>query len=181
MQLYLDVRSQAYPRQEAVNQAGVALPYHDERQRHYVSIFGKLAFRRPYFYRKEVGGYSPLDAALGLGADSYSDFLRELHEELGVQVAFDKIGRLLGRLLDLHLSKRCLQAFLETDAATVDDVLATLVNEEKTATDQPEASRHQPQHKQLWGTLAGKQVALDRLQRQVAKRDGNHIQRFRRH
>ena len=245
MQLYLDVRSQAYPRQEAVNQAGVVLPYHSERQRDYVSIFGKLALNRPYFYRKEVGGYSPLDAVLGLGADSYSDFLRELHEELGVQVAFDKTVGLLGRLLDLHLSKRCLQAFIETDAAdvaayyeqrppppvaeeaailvvqadgkgvpmvkasqssqkvrlkrgearsrkkavvvtslytiqpaprTVDEVLATLVNEEKTATDQPKASRHQPQHKQLWGTLAGKPAALDRLHRQVAKRDGNHIQ-----
>ena len=36
--------------------------------------------------------------------------------------------------------------------------------------------RSQPQNKQIWATLAGKDAALARLATQVAKRDGAHIQ-----
>jgi hypothetical protein len=54
----------------------------------------------------------------------------------------------------------------------VDEVLTSLLQEgqEKETT-----SRSRPQHKQLWGTLAGKSAALDRLQDEVEKRRGGHI------
>ena len=54
------------------------LRYHRDTVRHYYSIFGKITFERPYFYTKDVGKCVPLDEALSLGADGYSDLLREL-------------------------------------------------------------------------------------------------------
>jgi hypothetical protein len=242
MQLYFDIRSQRSGRQEAVNQNGERFPYHSEKSRDYYSIFGKLEIERPYFYRKGIGGYSPLDAELGLGEDSYSDFLRELHDELGVHIPFGQAVEIVGRLLDIGLSKRCIQQFIETDAAdvaayyeqkpppAVEEEGAILViqadgkgvpvikgsaNKEKVRLNRGEArskkkavtatalytiqpaprtvaevvtsllqdgqeiettSRSRPQHKQIWGTLAGKAAALDRLQGEVAKRLGDHIQ-----
>ncbi len=44
--------------------AGVERPYHSERTRPYLSIFGRVVFARPYFYRKGVGGATPVDALL---------------------------------------------------------------------------------------------------------------------
>lgn len=58
---------------------------------------------------------------------------------------------------------------------SAEEVLQSLFAAEKTAGPAP-APRHRPQHKQIWGTLAGKPAALDRLRQQVAKRDGAHIQ-----
>lgn len=242
MQLFFDIRSQGSSRKEAVNGQGERLPYHSEKGRDYYSIFGELEINRPYFYRKGAGGYSPLDAELGLGEGSYSDILRELHEELGVYIPFGKEVAIIERLLGIGLSKRCVQAFIESDAAdaaayyeqkpappveeegsilviqadgkgipiikasakknkvrlkrgearskkkavtatalytiqpaprTVAEVVASLLEEgsEKTS-----ANRAKPQHKQLWGTLDGKPAALDRLQSEVDKRMGDHIQ-----
>ena len=44
--------------------AGVERPYHSERTRPYLSIFGRVVFARPHFYRKGVGGATPVDALL---------------------------------------------------------------------------------------------------------------------
>jgi len=242
MQLFFDMRSQTYPRKEAVNGAGKTLPYHSEKSRDYFSIFGELAIIRPYFYRKNEGGYSPLDAELGLGKDSYSDFLRELHDELSVHIPFAKEVKIVNRFLGIRLSTRCAQQFVEIDAAdaeayykqkspppveeeasvlalqadgkgvpiikasankdkvrlkrgearsrkkavtataiytiqpaprSVDDVMASLLKEGETKTD---LNRSRPQHKQIWGTLQGKDAALDRLQGEVEKRMGDHNQ-----
>ncbi len=49
--------------------AGVERPYHGERTRAYLSIFGRLAVARPYFYRNGVGGVAPVDALLSPAAD----------------------------------------------------------------------------------------------------------------
>ncbi|MCA9901576.1 MAG: ISKra4 family transposase [Anaerolineales bacterium] len=242
MQLFFDIRSEAYPREKAVNQSDQTLLYHSEKSRSYHSIFGELCINRPYFYSKGQGGYSPLDAELGLGEDSYSDFLRELHDELGVHISFDKEVSIIERLLGISLSKRVVQQFIATDAAdvaayyeqkppppvteegailvvqadgkgvpiirasankdkirlkrgearskkkavtatalytiepaprTVEEVIASLLEQEpeKTST-----SRSKPQHKQLWGTLAGKPAALDCLQGEVDKRSTDHSQ-----
>jgi hypothetical protein len=242
LQLFLDLRSQASPRIEAVNQKGESLPYHSEKSRDYYSIFGELEINRPYFYHKGLGGYSPLDGELGLGEASYSDLLRELHEELGVYLPFGQEVAILERLLGIGLSKRCIQAFISSDAAaaatyyeqkppppveeegsilvaqadgkgvpiikgsankdkvrlnrgqarskkkavtvtalytiqpaprTVEEVVSSLLEEKAEKTT---AARARAQHKQLWGTLAGKAAALDRLQGEVDKRTADHIQ-----
>lgn len=244
LQLFFDTRSQAYPRKEAVNQAGETLPYHSEKSRDYVCIFGELEINRPYFYKKGAGGYSPLDADLGLGEDSYSDFLKELHDELSVYMPFDRGVEIIERLLSIGLSKRCVQQFIANDAAdvasyyeqkpappvaeeasilvvqadgkgvpiikasankdkvrlkrgearskkkavtatalytiqpavrTVAEVVDSLLEE---AQEKSTTSRSRPQHKQLWGTLDGKPAALNRLQGEVDKRMGDHIQHY---
>jgi hypothetical protein len=243
MQLFLSYRSQIHQREHVLGEKAEEIPYHSERKRNYYSVFGKLAYQRPYFYRHGSGGRSPLDAALGMGADSYSDFLRELHEELSAHVPYEKTQTLLGRLLGIHLSKRVQQQLVRTDAAdvdayyeqklappaneeasilvaqadgkgvplvrpsqnsgkvrlrrgearsrkkavvvtalytiqpalrTADDVLRTLLREAD-ETERQLPTRYRPQHKEIRGTLQGKDVALGRLAQQVAKRDGEHI------
>lgn len=243
MLLFLAYRSHIYPREAIVSAEGERIPYHSERTRTYYSVFGKLNFARPYFYR-DGAGHLPLDAALGLAADRYSDFLRELYEELSAYLPYRKTGQLLGRLLDINLSQRVQQQLVGTDAADVDayyqqkaapavseeaailvaqadgkgvpivrpsknkqkvrlrrgearsrkkavvvtalytiapaprsadEVLASLLSQEVATSPAPSSPRYGPQHKQIRGTLAGKQVALSRLAQARAKREGAHI------
>ena len=119
LQLFLELRSANYPRQAATRADGLTLPYHSEKPRDYFSIFGPLEIIRPYFYQKGEGGHSPLDAELGLGEDCYSDFVHELHAELGVHTPFERAVALVTRWLGIGLSTRCVQQFMETDAADV--------------------------------------------------------------
>lgn len=245
MLLFLTYRSQRHQRQAVYSAEGKRIPYHSERRRRYYSVFGCLAFARPYFYRGSDEGHSPLDAALGLAADCYSDFLRELHEELCIHVPYEKTQQFLGRLLDIRLSKRVQQQFVASDASdveayyeqkdapapeleevilvaqadgkgvpivrpsktshkvrlrrgearsrkkavvvtalytiapaprTAEDVLRTLLQQEVDEADTKSPARYEPQHKEIRGTLQGKDVALERLAQQIAKRDGTHIQ-----
>jgi hypothetical protein len=62
---------------------------------------------------------------------------------------------------------------IEPTPRSVDDVMASLLKEGETKTT---LHRSRPQHKQIWGTLQGKDAALNRLQNEVSKRTGNHIQ-----
>jgi len=244
MQMFLIYRSEIHQREAIINAEGTRVPYYGERKRDYYSIFGKLQCQRPYFYRRGSGGASPLDAALGLAEDSYSDFLREVHEELSVYVPYETTAGMVGRLLRIRLSKRVQQHFLSSDAAdvdayyeqkaapepaeeaailvaqadgkgvpivrpsktsekvrlrrgearsrkkaamvtslytirpaprTADDVLQTLLDAEKGEEKTPPA-RYRPRHKQIRGTMKGKDVALRRLAQAVAEREGGHIQ-----
>lgn len=59
--LFFVMRSQACSRESLLWGHGQELPYHRDTKRDYFSIFGKLAVWRPYFYKKGVGGQSPLD------------------------------------------------------------------------------------------------------------------------
>lgn len=245
MQLFFEFSSQAAQRNELYTEEGRRLPYHSDRNRKYLSIFGELKISRPYFYRTGVGQQIPLDVTLGLGSDCYSDFLREVHEEISMYVPYEKTEQLLGRLLGMQLSKRALQQFVVADAPDVEsyyeqqeppaatdeasilviqadgkgvpmvrpsgtgqkvrlrrgearsrkkianvtalytikaaprmpeEVLRSLLgHEEGEEVPSWSSERHRPQNKQLWATLASKQSALERLTRQVHKREGAHI------
>ncbi len=96
------------------------LPYHSEHRRHYFSIFGKLAFWRPYFYRQGRGGARPLDQELALGADCYSDLLRELVEYLGVGSTYAKVADCFARILGLELSTQAISDLVAEDAGDVE-------------------------------------------------------------
>jgi len=100
--------------------AGVERPYHDERTRPYLSLFGRVEVSRPYVYRMGVGGRAPVDALLSLPPTVCVDLVRETAEELGVGEAYHKGVGVLRRLLGLALSTRTLRAQVAEDAPAVD-------------------------------------------------------------
>jgi hypothetical protein len=241
--LFFVIRAQNSSREPLQTKDGQELPYHSEKKRTYFSIFGKLPFWRPYFYANGAAGQSPLDAELSLGADRYSDFLREMSEYLGVYIAYNKVIEVEERFLGLKLSTRVLQQLIAIDATDVEafyaqkpapapdeeaeilvlqadgkgvpivletsrepkvrlgkgekrgrkkEAIVTTVYTIAGAPRTPEevvasffhqgqdtdsqtvpAKRPKPQHKHIWATL--KDVALDRLAKQVAVRQGDHI------
>lgn len=117
--LFFTLRSQQSSRETFTTAAGVSLPYHRDTKRDYVSIFGKLPIWRPYFYQVGAGSACPLDAALSLGEDSYSDMLREIGEYLGVYGVYHKVCDIIERFLGLRLSSRVVQDQILTDAVDV--------------------------------------------------------------
>lgn len=120
LQLFFVMRSQACSRQAIQTETGQALSYHRDTPREYFSIFGKVSFERPYFYKRGIGGQTPLDAELSLGEDCYSDLLREVSEYLGVYSVYGKTSDILNRVLELNLSTRALQQNIAADAADVE-------------------------------------------------------------
>jgi hypothetical protein len=121
LSLFFALRSERSSRDTYITEKGTELPYHADRKRNYLSIFGKIAVSRPYFYTPSAGSACPLDAELSLGEDSYSDMLREMAEYLGVYGAYHKAADMLARFFGLHLSSRALQAQVLTDAPDVTD------------------------------------------------------------
>jgi hypothetical protein len=119
MLLFFALRSEQAARDTHQKVRGVMLPYLAERRRQYFSIFGKLAFWRPYFYRPGTGGASPLDQDLALGDGCYSDLLRELAEYLGVGTPYAKVADCFSRLLGLDLSTQAIRAMVAEDACDV--------------------------------------------------------------
>jgi hypothetical protein len=120
LQLFFVMRTQASSRQSIQVQTGQELPYHRDTTREYFSIFGKMSFERPYFYKKGVSGQIPLDAELSLGTTCYSDLLREVSEYLGVYTVYGKTSDILERVLELNLSTRALQQNIAEDAAEIE-------------------------------------------------------------
>jgi len=117
--LFFAQQSQNSTRDTFTTPEGACLPYHRDSKRTYLSVFGKVPIWRPYFYQLGGGSACPLDAALGLGEDSYSDMVRELAEYLGVYSVYHKTAEILERIFGLHLSTRTIQAQVLADAAQV--------------------------------------------------------------
>lgn len=240
--LFFVMRSKNASRDPIILENGQELPHHDEKERTYFSIFGKLPLERPYFYRWENGGQILLDAELSLGSDQYSDLLRDMAEHLGVYIAYNKSANILERFLDIGLSTRVFEKMMAEDSQEVEayyeqkpapnsdteaeilviqadgkgvplileeptqpqvrlgkgqkrgkkkEAIVTSVYTIGTAPRTPKEvvasffkretdnislrKRQKPQNKHVWATLAGKDVALDRLMKYVAPRLGSHI------
>ena len=120
LRLYFVHQASQHTAQSVVSTDGQSLPYHSEKGRSYHSIFGRVCFRRRYYYR-EGGGFFPLDAALNLPPKGTSDLLREWQEQLGVLGAYHKAGDLLARLLGVSTSTRALAEQIGEDAKQVSD------------------------------------------------------------
>lgn len=118
--LFFAMRAQHAMREPMVLEDGQNLPYHSEKKRSYYSIYGKLTIERPYFYKQGHGGRTPLDAELSLGADSYSDLLRDMSEYLGVQMAYNKSDDILNRFLGISVSTRVFKKMMAEDAEDVE-------------------------------------------------------------
>lgn len=122
--LFFVMRSEACSHESIQTRAGQILPYERDTKRVYYAIFGKLPLYRAYFYHQGIGGEIPLDAALGLGEDRYSDLLRETSDYLGVYNVYHKTGDILARLLGLKLSTGAIESNLAADAADVESYYA---------------------------------------------------------
>jgi len=118
LQLFIATRVEAEAHGEHHREDGRVLPYHSQQPANYFSVFGKVTFRRAYFYR---AGQSccPLDAALSLPARCYSDFLMELAGLLAVDGVFDKALEMLGKFLGLALPKLALETWVREESALV--------------------------------------------------------------
>lgn len=120
LMLFFIMRSQAASRQSFKMGDGNEWVYPRDTSRTYFSIFGKVRFTRPYFYRKGEGGRTPLDEELSLGENCYSDLVREIHDYLSVYGVYHKTCDILERILGLRLSTRVVQTNLGEDAAEVE-------------------------------------------------------------
>ncbi len=119
--LFFQMRTQACDREPITRTDGQQLPYHNEQKRTYFSVFGVIPVWRPYFYKTGVGGETPLDAELSLGADRYSDLLRDLSEYLAVYVpSYGQGMELLGRIFSFQVSTRSVQKMVIEDGADVE-------------------------------------------------------------
>lgn len=124
LMLFFVIRSEACSRDPIQSATGAILPYQRDTKRVYYSIFGKLPLYRPYFYKKGVGAETPLDGALGLGEDRYSDLLREVSDYLGVYNVYHKTGDILARLPGLKVSTGAIESNMADDAADVESYYA---------------------------------------------------------
>ncbi|MEK7784845.1 MAG: ISKra4 family transposase [Chloroflexota bacterium] len=98
--------------------------YHSQKERDYFSFFGKLTFARAYFYSKRHGGKSPLDEALSVPEQCYSDLLTESAELLAVEGSYAKGLRVLARLLDIDLSEAAVEMTAAEHAQAVETFYA---------------------------------------------------------
>jgi len=98
---------------------GVRLPYHSDKERTYLSIFGALEIERAYFWEKGQKGVTPLDAELSLPETRYSYLLQEFGEMIGVGQAFDKVTDYLQRLLGVTFWKQGVQKVAKQAASSV--------------------------------------------------------------
>lgn len=121
LQLFFVMRSKTCSGETMRSDDNKILRYHRDTVRHYSSIFGKITFERPYFYNKNVGKCIPLDEALNLGTDGYSDLLREL-SGVDVDSVYEKTADIfyLQTLAGLSLSTRDLQQNVAEDSVDVE-------------------------------------------------------------
>jgi hypothetical protein len=124
LMLFFVMRSDACSGDPIQRASGAILPYEQDTKRICYSIFGKVPLYRTYFYKKGVGGETPLDAALGLGEDGYSDLLRDVSDYLGVYNVYHKSGDILARLLGLKLLTGAIESNIADDAVDVESYYA---------------------------------------------------------
>jgi hypothetical protein len=98
---------------------GTLLAYHDQRPISYYSIFGKLSLRRHYFVAPGHDGCCPLDAALSLPQQCYSDLLREWTDYDATDGAYRETASTIARILGLELSVAALETNVCQDAQDV--------------------------------------------------------------
>lgn len=119
LRLFFVQRASARPSEPVHAPDGARLKYHDMRQTTYFSVFGKVQFRRHYFYAPGHEGVCPLDAELSLPPRCYSDLLRDWAEYCVTDESYDASNQVLKRILGLSVSKLALETSVEEDAADV--------------------------------------------------------------
>jgi len=120
LRLYFRQQDRLIAPETVTTPEGKELPFHSDKQRTYLSIFGQVAFSRRYYYLPGKG-HCPLDATLNLPPSGPSDLLREWQERLGMYGSYQKVTRDLAELLGQRVSTRQVQHEIAEDASLVAD------------------------------------------------------------
>lgn len=93
------------------------------RRREYTSIFGTLSLQR-YVYAKRKGAkitFVPVDARLGLPESKFSYLLQDWDQSIAMEEPFEKVGKLIERILGLEQHVDSVERMNRQMAQTVDD------------------------------------------------------------
>jgi hypothetical protein len=105
--------------QDRVGDEGRELRLHSWKARRYISVFGETQIERPYFWRRGQAGQFPMDEALSLPDDIYSDVLREQADLLSGTMAYGQASAVIEKLLGRSLSPSVLRRLVERDGREV--------------------------------------------------------------
>ncbi len=81
------------------------LPYHLDKEKTYLSIFGEVAINRAYYWSKGEKGYFPLEAELNLPDRRYSYLLDKWVQSTIVEETYEKAVGRFTELLGIPVSK----------------------------------------------------------------------------
>jgi hypothetical protein len=119
LRLFFEHRAVARPSGPVVAPDGTVLGYHDRRPVTYLSVFGKVVFRRHAFTAPGQAVVCPLDAELSLPERCYSDLLREWSGFGSAEGSFREVAASLERILGWPLSVQALETTAREDAIDV--------------------------------------------------------------
>jgi hypothetical protein len=120
LRLFFLQRAAVRPGEPVYAPDGTPLKYHSLRRTTYFSVFGKVQFRRHYFYVPGQEGVCPLDAELSLPPHCYSDLLRDWAEYCITDESYDESIQVLKRILGFSISKLALETGVQEDATDVE-------------------------------------------------------------
>jgi hypothetical protein len=118
LHLYFRQQDRLIAPETVSGKTGSELPWHSQKERIYLSVFGEVRFDRRYYYLPGEGD-CPLDSTLNLPKDKTSDLLREWRERLGVYGSYHKATEDLDMLLGHHASTRQIQKEIAADAGSI--------------------------------------------------------------
>src|SRR5215207_2381908 len=119
LRLFFESRAAVRPAGPVAGADGTALAYHDRRPVTYVSVFGKIVFRRHAFAATGQALVCPLDAELSLPNRCYSDLLRDWSGFGSADGAFGEVAGFLERILGWRPSVQALETAAREDAIDV--------------------------------------------------------------
>lgn len=88
-----------------VNKSGQKLPYHNDKETNYLSIFGLLKVNRANYWRKDSEGVCPLDAQINLPKRRYSYLLDDWTQSTITEEPFEKAVERFSRILGIPVTK----------------------------------------------------------------------------
>lgn len=118
LRLYFVQQNQLLAPESVPGKEQTPLPWHSDKARSYLSLFGRVHFARRYYYRAKEGDF-PLDAALNLPADGASDLVRQWRQKLCAYLPYAQAQQIVEALLLPPVSTRQLQHDIQEDAQQV--------------------------------------------------------------
>jgi hypothetical protein len=101
---------------------GNEMKFVDRRTKNIYTIFGKIKVQRAYYYCSGCGkGYFPLDKKFGISKSNFSPFLKEIIENLAVELPFAICAKLIRDIFNINLTKRQIQLLSEEAGRKIEE------------------------------------------------------------